>query len=194
MSDSFEIRVQVGPEFKLEKLGRHRYLVVVDGYLNSGWQSRLAGGLATAGLNIVEGFSASDGFGKWRGEFEFDRLVRSEDPERLDFMELVKSPALPGDGNIDIDAAQLTESIQYGGSLLLSVSGHDSIGFLSRLLSACEQFGLYPVELRFRTRAGKIDDLLYLKDAKWAPPAPHAETSLRQWLAARLRESKDGAR
>jgi hypothetical protein len=189
VADSFEIRVQPAPEFKIERLGLRRYLLSVSGYLDPGWQSRLAAGLASSSLNIIEGFSASDGFGKWRGEFEFDRAEDVRDPEDLDFAELARSHQAVGETDVEIDEARLSESMQYGGSLMLTVCGHDSIGFLSRLLTACQNFGLYPVELRLRTRAGKIDDLMYLKDDKWAPPSPHAETALRQWLVERLRRS-----
>lgn len=173
------------PEVALQKLGRQRYVVCVDGYLETGWQARLATGLASARLNIIEGFSASDGFGKWRGEFEFDS-TQGVDPESLDLLALMKSTTALTDGAIEIDEARVAEAAAYGGSVLLSVAGLDSIGFLSRLLSACQSFGLFPVELRLRTRNGKLDDLLYLKDAKWAPPSPHAETALRTWLETRL--------
>jgi hypothetical protein len=180
---AYEIRSPAADVIRLERLGRRRYLLQIVGYLPDGWQAHLASALAQAALNIVEGFTACDGFAKWRGEVEFDRAPASRDPELLDFAALVRQASNPVPlGRTRIEAFEVARVAHYGGSLRLAVRGHDEVGFLAALLSACASADLHPLELRIRTRQGKVDDLAYLKHSCLKTPTHESEAIVREWL------------
>lgn len=187
--EAFDIRAPSSAEVHLQRLGRRHYSLSARGHFQLGWQGRLAWKLADSGLNVLNGFSASDGFGFWRSEFEIERSVEARDPETLDLVALANAEPPAEVAHASLERAELTRVGAYQGCLRLSVSGADSIGFLAGLLSACARVGLYPLELRVRTRRGKLDDLAYLKGGDFEVPAADAEAELQRWLSERVRGS-----
>jgi hypothetical protein len=181
--DAFEIRAPVGDRITVERLGRQRYLLCASGHFRVGWQAQVAAALSEAALTVVAGFTARDGFGRWRGEIEFDRLSDSVDPDSIDWNAVLRLPVSRKLHKIvRFESANLERVPAYGESLRLSVRGDDAVGVLATLLAGCAELELHPLELRIRTVLGKIDDLAFLKAGDLRVPSHQSENALRSWL------------
>jgi len=169
----------------VEALGRERYELALEGRLAPGWAGNLAAGLAERCVSIDRGDARVSRAGLWNARFDVRRLPGAPALETLDLAALARADAGRGFANpLRLDAYELSQVEAHDGSLLLTLSAPDGVGFLAGLLRRLAYFALFPVELRLETRDERVADDLWLRGAGGRVPSARARSALERALAA----------
>jgi hypothetical protein len=140
-----------------------RFLVTVQGALQTGWAGRLAASLAARRLNVVRGTATRRSGHVWGVELLLEPLDRSVDPRTLDYLALAQEGQAPDhadDASVVIDTFVLTRTAT---ELVVDVEAVDTLGFLDRLLRVFALYGLFPRELKVETRGQRVRDQFRLQ-------------------------------
>lgn len=166
-------------------LGGERYELALEGRFAPGWAGNLAAGLAERSVSIECGDAHASRAGLWSARFDVRRLPGAPALESLDLAALAYTDAGRGFATpFQLDAYALAEVEAHDGSLLLTVSAPDGVGFLAGLLRRLAYFALFPVELRLETRDGRVDDELWLRGAGSRTPSARTHAALDRALAS----------
>jgi hypothetical protein len=172
-----------GPSVRIRALGSERYVFHIDGMLPPGWAGNLASGLAAQHVSIERGEARAERGGVWTARFEVQRLAGAAPFANLDLAKLAATDAGEGFATpLRLVDFSVDWAADRGGCLALTVSAHDTVGFLAALLRRLSYFALFPIEMRLETRGDRIDDALWLRGAGDRVPSARAREALRRAL------------
>lgn len=149
------------------------------GPLHRAWASRFSAGLSRRGLDIQRGFVREAVVG-WAAEF----LVAG-DPQGIDLVAMATDEQ-PDDGRqpLQLTHFNLDGCPDLGCALYLEVRGHDTAGFLARMLGLLARHGLFPREMSVSRCDGLVYDRFFLRTESGEVPTDEARETLAQALGA----------
>lgn len=164
----------------------HQHSIRLWGPLPRVWTSRFAAGLSRRGLDIQRGFVRESVAG-WAAEFLVSHSDPSTDPQSLDFVALAThEPPDEGHDPIELTHFNLDGCPDLGCALYLEVRGHDTPGFLGRMLGLLERHGLTPREMSVSRVDGLVYDRFFLRTETGQVPTDATREALAEALSARV--------
>lgn len=169
----YEVKRNISGNFDLKIWGKMPY----------DWIVNLSAGIAGSGISIERGAARKVSASIWEGTFELKPVAFGTDPERTDYLRLVRTPAAKTDGRaFSLDDFSLRLPTASGDALNLEVRAHDQTGFLGAFLDRLSFFTLFPEEMVIETTAGKVCDRFWLKGVGGQIPSEAVVTVLRRNL------------
>jgi hypothetical protein len=175
---------------EVAKLAEPIFRVRLGGLLRTSWMSALCNRLAESRVSIEHTHARLAHDKSWIAELHVFALADAADPLKLPYIEFMEAEAATPSGtrlDLRLDSYRLIESRDYGGTLMLTLEGPDTLGFLGALLASLGSLGLFPVEVHIETRGGRAYDCLWLAAADGALPPAGAKDALDQVLVSSLK-------
>jgi hypothetical protein len=142
--------------------------LLVLGALRQDWPLAFAGGLARAGVSLLDGYARHTGDAQWLGRLVVDPGAGPL-PDFAALLRAVPAPlATPTPRLLDFS---LEWSTALGGVLHLEVHAWDGLGLLAGVLDCAARQGLRPEELLLETEGECAFHHLILVDARVGPPS-----------------------
>jgi UTP:GlnB (protein PII) uridylyltransferase len=174
---------------EVAKLGEPLFRIRLGGLLRTSWMSALCNRLAEARVSVEHAHARLAHDAAWIAELHVFPVAGAADPLRLPYIEFLEgeepdaSPASDERKVLRIDSYRVLESRDYGGTLMLTLEGPDSLGLLGALLAALAGLDLFPVEVHIETRDGRAYDSLWLGAAGGSAPSAVAKEGVEKLMA-----------
>jgi hypothetical protein len=186
-SDASSAFTRKGTEWcEVSKLSDSMYRVRLGGLLRASWMAALSNRLADARISIEHTHARLAHDNSWIAELHVFPLEGAPNPLAVPYIDLMESDDAISSTPLRLDSYRLIESRDYGGTLMLTLEGPDTLGLLGSLLAPLAGIGLVPVEVHIETRDGRAYDCLWLGAGPGAVPSRDARESLDALLSRSL--------
>ena len=157
-----------------------RYRMRLGGFYGPAWMAQLCCTLAQQKLSIERAHALRARNQSWMSELTVCALEGAGDPHAVAYAPLVDAfePARA----LELDGFTLEATSDHGGSLLLTIDAHDTLGLLGTLLQRVAELELYPIEMHIDTQRGLVHDRMWLGGKGGSVPAREVEDALRAIL------------
>jgi hypothetical protein len=171
---------------EVTKLNDTTFRVRLGGLLRASWMAALCNRLADARISIEHTHARLAHDNSWIAELHVFPLDGAPSPLAIPYIDLVETEESTSLTPLRLDSYRLIDSRDYGGSLMLTLEGPDTLGLLGSLLAPLAGLGLFPVEVHIETRNGRAYDCLWLGAGPGVAPSANAKASLDQLLSRSL--------
>ena len=153
----------------------------LGGFYGPAWMAQLCCTLAEHKLSIERAHALRARNQSWMAELTVCALPGADDPYQLPYARL--SDAFVAELRVlALDGFALEATDDHGGSLLLTIDAHDTLGLLGTLLQRVAELGLFPIEMHIDTQKGLVHDRVWLGGQGGSVPSPEVADRLRDIL------------